>query len=91
MSMSTITIRVNDELKDQAEEAFESIGISTTTAFVLFMKSVIREGKIPFELKVDPFFKHENIEEIKKRVKDLDNGGEVIVKTMEELRAMEDE
>ncbi len=91
MSMSTITIRVNEELKDQAEEVFESIGINTTTAFVIFMKSVIREGKIPFELKADPFYRRENTEELKRRVYALDNGGEVVVKTMDELRAMENE
>ncbi len=87
MSMSTITIRVNEELK----EVFESIGINTTTAFVIFMKSVIREGKIPFELKADPFYRRENTEELKRRVYALDNGGEVVVKTMDELRAMENE
>lgn len=91
MSMSTITFRVNDDLKKQAEEIFENIGINTTTAFIVFMKSVIREGKIPFELKMDPFYRKENVEEIKKRIHNLDNGKEVVIKTMEELRAMEDE
>ena len=56
MKMSTITIRVDKNIKEQAEQIFENIGLSTTTAFTLFMKSVIREGEIPFKLKVDPFF-----------------------------------
>ena len=43
MSTSTITIRVDKELKKRAEEIFENIGISTTTAFTLFMKKVIRD------------------------------------------------
>lgn len=91
MSMSTITFRVNDELKKQSEEIFKNIGINTTTAFIIFMKAVIREGKIPFELKMDPFYKKENVEEIKKRIHDLDNGKGVVIKTMEELRSMENE
>ena len=74
MSMSTITFRVNDDLKKQAEEIFENIGINTTTAFIIFMKSVIREGKIPFELVADPFWSQENQNRLKKALKNLQEG-----------------
>lgn len=85
MSTSTITIRVDKELKKRAEEIFENIGISTTTAFTLFMKKVIRDEEIPFKLQIDPFYSKENIEEIKSRIKDLDEGMNVVYKTIEEL------
>ena len=88
MSTSTITIRVDKELKKRAEEIFENIGISTTTAFTLFMKKVIRDEEIPFKLQIDPFYSKENIEEIKSRIKDLDEGMNVVYKTIEELNEM---
>ena len=91
MSTSTITIRVDKELKKRAEEIFENIGISTTTAFTLFMKKVIRDEEIPFKLQIDPFYSKENIEEIKSRIKDLDEGMTVVYKTIEELNEMKDE
>lgn len=91
MSTAQITIRVDEELKEQAEQTFESIGLNTTTAFVVFMKSVIREGKIPFELKADPFYSIENISELKRRSKEMQDKSNVIVKTMDELRSMENE
>lgn len=91
MSTSTITIRVDKELKKRAEEIFENIGISTTTAFTLFMKKVIRDEEIPFKLQIDPFYSKENIEEIKSRIKDLDEGINVVYKTIEELNEMKDE
>ena len=62
MKMSTITIRVDKNIKEQAEQIFENIGLNTTTAFTLFMKSVIREGEIPFKLKIDPFFGASNLD-----------------------------
>ena len=91
MSTSTITIRVDKELKKRAEEIFENIGISTTTAFTLFMKKVIRDEEIPFKLQIDPFYSKENIEEIKSRIKDLEEGMNVVYKTIEELNEMKDE
>lgn len=91
MSTSTITIRVDKELKKRAEEIFKNIGISTTTAFTLFMKKVIRDEEIPFKLQIDPFYSKENIEEIKSRIKDLDEGMNVVYKTIEELNEMKDE
>ena len=91
MSTSTITIRVDKELKKRAEEIFENIGISTTTAFTLFMKKVIRDEEIPFKLQIDPFYSKENIEEIKSRIKDLDEGMNVVYNTIEELNEMKDE
>lgn len=90
MKMSTITIRVDKNIKEQAEQIFENIGLSTTTAFTLFMKSVIREGEIPFKLKVDPFFCESNMNSLKLSVKQLEDG-QSVTKTLEELKELENE
>jgi len=50
MKTKTITIRVEEEVKDQAEEILNNIGITVTTLFVACLKAVIREKRVPFSL-----------------------------------------
>lgn len=45
-----ITVRVDDELKEQAEVMLNDIGINMTTYFVSSLRALIRERKIPFEM-----------------------------------------
>jgi len=45
-----ITVRVEDDVKKQAEIMLEDIGINMTTYFVSSLKALIREKKIPFEM-----------------------------------------
>lgn len=60
MSQTTISIRIDEELKKQAEELFAEFGMNMTTAFTIFVKAVVRERKIPFEIKADDLFYNEN-------------------------------
>ena len=53
MAQSTITIRVDDVLKKNFDSLCDQFGFSNTAAFTIFMKAVVRERKIPFEIKVD--------------------------------------
>jgi len=48
--MTQVSMRVDEEIKTQAEELFSDIGLTMTTAFNLFLRAAIREQKIPFEL-----------------------------------------
>ena len=53
--MATIQVRVDDQLKADAEAVFSAVGIDTTTAIRAFLKqSVIHRG-LPFELRADPY------------------------------------
>lgn len=54
MSQATISIRVDQDLKNKFDSLCEAFGLSTTAAFNIFMKAVVRERKIPFEIKADP-------------------------------------
>ena len=47
---SAITIRVDSELKAEAEEFFEEIGMNMTTAVTCFFKKCLAVGEIPFKL-----------------------------------------
>ena len=47
---SAITIRVDSELKAEAEEFFEEIGMNMTTGITCFLKKCLAAGEIPFKL-----------------------------------------
>ena len=53
MSQSTVTIRVDERLKKNFDSLCDQFGFSNTAAFTIFMKAVVRERRIPFEIKVD--------------------------------------
>ncbi len=50
MKNTIINLRVDDDLKNEAEKVFESIGLTTSAAILLYLKAVIREKRIPFSL-----------------------------------------
>ena len=50
--MAVINIRVNDEVKKEAETIFKSLGLNMSVAMNLFLKKCINEKGIPFDLKI---------------------------------------
>lgn len=66
--MSQISMRIDETLKRDAELVLQSIGLSTASAVTLFLKAVIRENRIPFELSADPFYSKENMDELRRRI-----------------------
>lgn len=53
MEYTNLNIRTSKETKAAAEKIFDELGISTSTAFNMFLKAVIRENGLPFELRLD--------------------------------------
>lgn len=47
--MSRLNIRIDDELKEQAREVYEEIGMDLSTAVIVFLKQSVRERKLPFQ------------------------------------------
>ena len=50
MATVNVTIRMDENLKKQAEELFSDFGLSFNAAMVMFTKQSIREQRIPFEI-----------------------------------------
>lgn len=50
----TTTIRIDLDVKKQATEVFDNIGISMSAAINTFLKAVVREGTMPFDIKAKP-------------------------------------
>jgi DNA-damage-inducible protein J len=74
MATTSVTIRMDEDLKKQAETLFDEIGINMTTAFTIFAKAAVRQQKIPFELASDPFYSEKNQTRLYKAAKDMDAG-----------------
>ena len=67
--MGTITINIDDETKKEAQELFEDLGMSLTTAVNIFLKQAVREQRIPFYVR-EPKYK----EEVYQAMKDVKQG-----------------
>lgn len=89
--MGQMNIRIDDETKKQADNLFNELGMSTQTAINVFVREALRTNGFPFELRLDPFYSEKNQEELKASIADMEAGRGLIKKTMDELKAMEDE
>ena len=47
---TSLTIRMDDSLKAEAEEFFDDIGMNMTTAITCFFKKCLAAGEIPFKI-----------------------------------------
>lgn len=50
MNNVNVTLRIDEQLKKQAEELFSDFGLSFNAAITMFLKQAVREQRIPFEL-----------------------------------------
>lgn len=51
MGQTTMSFRVDNALKRNFDQLCDDFGVSSSAAFTIFMKAVVRERKIPFEIK----------------------------------------
>lgn len=76
MAQATITARVDSADKAAFDSFCTSVGLNTSTAINMFVKAVLRESRIPFEIAkpADPFFSKENLAYVAKSVRELREG-----------------
>lgn len=74
MSTTSITLRIDEDLKKQAESLFSELGLNMTTAFTVFAKASVRQQRIPFDLAIDPFYSDANQARLRRAAKDMDAG-----------------
>jgi DNA-damage-inducible protein J len=53
------------------EQVYKDMGLKMTSAFTMFATKVARERRIPFEVSADPLYSKENIEELERRIANL--------------------
>lgn len=49
------TIRIDDDLKREADEMFDEVGRNTSTAVKIVLTKFVKTGKFPFEIETAPF------------------------------------
>lgn len=88
--MAQVNIRIDDSVKDDAENLFGELGMTLSTAFNIFIRQSLREGGMPFQIstRTDRFYASENIDALHASVKQLREGN-TITKTLDELREYE--
>jgi DNA-damage-inducible protein J len=55
-----VTIRLDRNLKSYAEQMLDEVGMSLSTAITVFLKQVVRKGRIPFNIETDSFWSEQN-------------------------------
>ena len=51
MKTVNVTLRIDKDLKEEADELFEDIGLSLNAACRMFLKRAVMEQRIPFEVR----------------------------------------
>jgi DNA-damage-inducible protein J len=54
MNTTNVSIRLDSELKKDAEELFGDLGLNMTTALTMFLRQAVRTQSIPFEVSRRP-------------------------------------
>ena len=68
MAQTTISIRMDEELKKNMELTCQELGMNMTTAFTIFAKKMTREHAIPFEVSGKDYLRLAKNEAIAKKL-----------------------
>ena len=74
MAQTMVNFRMDEELKKSVEKTCADMGMSMTTAFMIYAKKIAREKRIPFEITADPFYSESNMKHLEKIVADINSG-----------------
>lgn len=50
--MAKLQISIDDELKNEAEDIIDQLGLTPKTAITVFYKQILEQGKIPFPIEL---------------------------------------
>lgn len=73
MAQTTMSVRIDKDLKDQFDQFCDAVGMNASVAVNLFVRATLREQKIPFEIAaLDPFYSAENMERLRKSIAQME-------------------
>ena len=76
--MTTVSVRMDENLKRDFDEICNELGLSMTTAITMLAKKMTREQRLPFELSVDPFYSEQNQARLRKSIAEMEATGGTI-------------
>jgi DNA-damage-inducible protein J len=75
MALSTLTATVDEKDKAAFDDFCSSVGLTSSAAINMYVKVVVRDRKIPFEIKQeDPFYSVNNQAHLMKSIQQLKDG-----------------
>ncbi len=93
-TMSAINVQVNSQDKKQATEILKDLGLNMSTAINIFIKQIIKNEGLPFEISNPKPSKEllEALEEGEQIIKDLESGKRKGYDNMDDLiKSLEEE
>lgn len=70
----TVTLRLDADLKHQAEIICEEMGLTMSSAITIFIKRLVNDRAIPFQVAAkDPFYSESNLKHLRAAAQRMDS------------------
>lgn len=87
MSKTSMSIRLDSEVKEQAQQVFNHLGMDMTTAINIFLRQAIQYQGLPFDVKIDENRKLLQVVTDVDQNRNMSRSFESVSDLMEDLRA----
>ena len=87
MSKTSMSIRLDSEVKEQAQQVFNHLGMDMTTALNIFLRQAIQYQGLPFDVKIDENRKLLQVVTDVEQNRNMSRSFESVSDLMEDLRA----
>jgi len=88
MANTTYNIRIDEQVKKQADDLFKSMGLSLSSAINLFLKQSVVQGRLPIsEVIAEPFYADVVLRDARSLDIDIQNGTSTVYATPKDLFA----
>ena len=87
MSKTSMSIRLDSEVKEQAQQVFNHLGMDMTTAINIFLRQAIQYQGLPFDVKIDENRKLLQVVTDVEQNRNMSRSFESVPDLMEDLRA----
>ena len=85
MPNTHIHVRIDEDIKAQAQDILNDMGMDITTAINIFFRQIVRNRCFPFLPSADPFYSDSNIEHLMNAKADADIGRNMAVHDLVEV------
>ena len=75
MAQTTVSVRMDDALKQDFDRVCNELGLSMTTAITMLAKKMTREKRVPFDVSIDPFYSEENMDRLRRSIAQMEATG----------------
>ena len=87
MSKTSMSIRLDSEVKEQAQQIFNHLGMDMTTAINIFIRQAIQDQGLPFDVRLDDHGKLLQVVTDVEQNRNMSHPFESVSDLMEDLRA----